>query len=532
MKFRFALGWQFALVLVLFVGSLGAMLFSSWTAFALPWQEERAREHVRDASRRMAEQAAEFADQLSEPHRPIPPHELNRRLHAIAERVLATAPGLEGGFYLQGDDPRGRFLGYAFPTGASPEAAPDFRPPPGDRPPPPPDQFGPDAPPEPPGGFRDDRPPGPPRERFGPDGQRGKHRPPPGPRDLPPREPPPREPPQKESRYILEQAKDSLTLPPGAPALVQVLDVDPSRVAIATEAVGTRRPAWLATWVITRITSPEQQRAQLHRYQVSAGLALGGIGLSAVLMGTLVHSLRRERRQREDLTEELRRSENLAALGRLLAGVAHEVRNPLAALRSTVQLWQRLPDRARTKESMDAVVHSVDRLNDLVNRLLYFARSGHDVRRLVDVNAMVRDAFELVRAQADAQKVTLDADLAAALPPVSGSVQALQQVVLNLAANALQAMPRGGSLHCQTRLFSADDEVELRVRDTGPGVPPDVRPRLFEPFFTTRAEGTGLGLALCAEIVHQHGGSIELVDGDGPGAEFVVRLPCETEDRA
>jgi signal transduction histidine kinase len=302
--------------------------------------------------------------------------------------------------------------------------------------------------------------------------------------------------------------------------------VDPSRVAIAAEPVGPRRPARLATWVMRRITSPEQQRAQLRRYQASAGLALGGIGLSAVLMGTLVHSLRRERRQREDLGEELRRNENLAALGRLLAGVAHEVRNPLAALRSTVQLWQRLPDRARTKESMDAVVHSVDRLNDLVNRLLYFARSGHDVRQPVDLNAIVRDAFELVRAQADAQKVTLDADLGTDLPPVSGSIQALQQVVLNLTANALQAMPGGGSLRCRTRLLTADDEVELRVQDTGPGVPAEVRPRLFEPFFTTRAEGTGLGLALCAEIVHQHGGSIELADGGGPGAEFVVRLPC------
>jgi signal transduction histidine kinase len=521
MRFRFALGWQFALVLVLFVGSLGAVLFSSWTAFALPWQEERARGQVRDASRRLAEQAAEFAEEISEPRRPLPPYQLDRRLRAIAERVLATTRGLEGGFYLQTDDTRGRFLGYAFPT--SPEPAPDSRPPspPGDRPPPPPDGFAPDMPPEPPGGFRDERPPGPPRERFGPDMPKGKHRPPPA-----PREPPPREPPPKESRYILEQAKDCLTLPPGTPALVQVLDVDPSRVAIATEPIGSRRPARLATWVMTRITSPEQQRAQLRRYQASAGLALGGIGLSAVLMGTLVHSLRRERRQREDLSEELRRSENLAALGRLLAGVAHEVRNPLAALRSTVQLWQRLPERARTKESMDAVVHSVDRLNDLVNRLLYFARSGHDARGPVDLNATVRDALELLRAQADAQKVTLSADLDADLPTISGSSQALQQVVLNLAANALQAMPAGGSLRCRTRWHAADDEAELRVRDTGPGVPPEARPRLFEPFFTTRAEGTGLGLALCAEIVHQHGGSIELVDGDGPGAEFLVLLPC------
>jgi signal transduction histidine kinase len=276
---------------------------------------------------------------------------------------------------------------------------------------------------------------------------------------------------------------------------------------------------------MARITGPEQQRDQLRRYQASAGLALGGIALSAVLMGNLARTIRRERQQQESLREELRRTENLASLGRLLAGVAHEVRNPLAAMRSTVQLWQRLPDRARTPESMDAVVKSVDRLNDLVSRLLYFARSGHDARRPVDLNALVRDVLELTRAQADGQKVTVGAELDPKLPTLAGSAQALQQVVLNLTANALQAMPAGGRLECLTRWLPAQGQAELRVRDTGPGVPAEARARLFEPFFTTRPEGTGLGLALCREIVRQHGGSIELAEGSGPGAEFVVRLP-------
>jgi signal transduction histidine kinase len=319
--------------------------------------------------------------------------------------------------------------------------------------------------------------------------------------------------------------RESLTQPVGSPPSVEVRDVDPSRVAIAADAVGDKRPARLAVWVMRRITSPEQQREQLRRYQVSAGVALGGIGLSAVLMGSLVRTLRRERQQRENLSEELRRAENLASLGRLLAGVAHEVRNPLAALRSTVQLWQRLPDRARTPESMDAVVRSVDRLNDLVSRLLYFARSGHDARQPVDLNSIVREAVELMRAQADGQQVTLHADLDPDLPPLAGSAQALQQVVLNLTANALQAMPDGGRLEFHTRWLAGEEVAELRVRDTGPGVTADARARLFEPFFTTRAEGTGLGLALCREIVRQHGGSIELADGKGPGAEFVIRLP-------
>jgi two-component system sensor histidine kinase HydH len=510
MRFRFGLGWQLALVLALFIGSLVAMLFSSWTAFGLPWHEEQERENVRNASQRMAKAAAELMKDLPPPDWPGPPREFNRQLRSLAEAVLADFPGLEGGFYLQDEAGRGQFLAYAFPTRQGPEPPPR-EPRPGRLPgEPPPRQPGPPP----------DEPPGePPPELRPPD----RSRPPPPP--FAPRDPRPNDPPRKESRYILEQVKDCLTLPPGAPASVQVRDIDPSRVAIAAEPVGESRPARLATWVMSRISSPEQQHDQLRRYQASAGLALCGIGLSVILMGNLVRTLRRERRHRENLSEELRRAEHLAGLGRLLAGVAHEVRNPLAALRSTVQLWQRLPDRARTPESMDAVVRSVDRLNDLVSRLLYFARSGHDARRPVDLNALVRDALELMRARADEQKVTLGADLDPNLPPLAASAQALQQVVLNLTANALQAMPAGGRLECQTRWLSVEGEVELRVRDTGPGVPAEARDRLFEPFFTTRAEGTGLGLALCREIVRQHGGRIDLAEGDGPGAEFVVRLP-------
>ncbi len=507
MPFRFGLGWHVALVVALFVGSLAAMLFSSWTAFGVPWHEERARDEVRQASRRLAEAAAENAGVFPpvddrpprEPERRF--REVDRRFHEIAQRALQDSPGVEGGFYLSTGD-GGVFLGYAYP---------------GRQGPPPPHESPPDPPPE--------RPEPPPDWRGPPP---GKHKGPPPPPDY--RDPLPRDPPPQERRFVLQQVQGSLGAPPGAPPPVQVLDVGPSRVAIAAEAVGDRRPARLAAWVMKRITGPEQQREQLHRYQASAGLALGGIALSLVLTANLVRTLRRERRQQESLREDLRRAENLAALGRLLAGVAHEVRNPLAAIRSTVQLWQRLPDRARTPASMEAVIGSVDRLNDLVSRLLYFARSGHDARAPVDVNALVRDALELVRAQADGQKVTLAAELDPHLPTIHGSAQALQQVLLNLAANALQAMPAGGRLTCVSHWLPEEGQVELRVKDTGPGVPASARDRLFEPFFTTRTEGTGLGLALCREIVRQHGGRIDLADS-GTGAEFVVRLPRGKPDR-
>jgi signal transduction histidine kinase len=332
-----------------------------------------------------------------------------------------------------------------------------------------------------------------------------------------------RDPPPKEAPSIRQQARESLALPASDPPLVEVRDIGPSRVGVATTAVGESRPARVAAWVMIRLTGPAEQRQQLQRYRVSTALALGGILLALGLTANLTRSLRRERARREQLGDELRKAEHLAALGRLLAGVAHEVRNPLAAIRSTVQLWRRLPEQTQTPASLDAVETAVDRINDLVGRLLHFARAGHDDRRAVDLNTVVSETLELSRAQAERQGVAVEADLAAGLPAISGSPQALRQVVLNLVANALQAMPTGGRLVCRTR--SRGGAVELAVADTGPGVTADARDRLFEPFFTTRPDGTGLGLAVCHEIVTQHGGRVELADSAAVGATFRVTLP-------
>ena len=219
------------------------------------------------------------------------------------------------------------------------------------------------------------------------------------------------------------------------------------------------------------------------------------------------------------------RAEHLAALGKLLAGVAHEVRNPLAGIRSTVQLWERLPDTARSPDSIHAVVQGVDRLNEIVSRLLYFSRMDNDERQPVSVNSVLTETLNLLEAQATSQAVIIERDLDTSLPTVCGSASALRQVFLNLATNALQAMPRGGRLHCCTSHEQQKRTVEVRFTDTGPGIPPDVRRHLFEPFFTTRPDGTGLGLALCREFVLQHGGRID-VEAGGSGATFRVILPA------
>ena len=452
--------WQAVVVAVLFLGSLAALLVNTFATLQLPERELRARNELGEAGRRMAERAASIVASMPAG----PPDELlrfDRQLHDVASEVLAEYPGVEGGFYLNAGG--GMFAGYAFPTST----------------------------------HKDDS---------------GSAR---------------REPPPLETPYIRLQAQESLASQT-EDSLVNVRDVGPSRVMFLTERVGHdpqagARPARIAAWVMFRLVDPEQLRSDVRHYQVSTGLAIGGLGLSLLLMLNIGRALRRQRLEQEALRGELRRSEHLAALGKLLAGVAHEIRNPLAGIRSTVQLWQRLPDKSQTPSSMEAVVQAVDRLNEIVTRLLYFSRSEGAERQTVQVNDLVTETFELLQTQAAAQGVSVDLDLEANLPLVRASPGALRQVFLNLATNSLQAMPTGGRLRCVTRCRKGDSPhlperpsgcsaqmgtvpfsaVEILLSDTGSGLSPEARAHLFEPFFTTRPEGTGLGLAICREIVLQ-----------------------------
>ncbi len=472
---------QAALVVLLSLASLALLVFNGARPLVLPSRERQARTTLREAGGRLSEEAIPVADDLVGDE-PPPFEETARRLRAVSEHALADCPGVEGGFYLAAD---GRFAGHAFPSEEPPSAEPESRV----------------------------------KQEPKPRGE-GK------PKDREPHQPPPprNEPPPKEAPVIRGLAQQSLGLAPGE-SLASVQDVGPSRVAFVALPVGDRRPAPLAAWVMFRVTRPEEAEARLPGYVASSALALVGIAVALLLTWNLAVSLRRQREEEGRLRDELRRNAHLAALGRLLAGVAHEVRNPLAAIRSTVQLWQRLPDAARTPATLEAVVAAVDRLNAIVTRLLYFSRADSTERRPVDVSGVFGEAIDLIAAQAAGQGVTLEREFAARLPPVNGSANALRQVALNLLTNALQAMPRGGRLRCVTQRGPRTDTAEVRVSDTGSGVSAEEQAHLFEPFFTTRPDGTGLGLALCREIIAAHGGEIHLDESARPGATFVVTLP-------
>ena len=222
--------------------------------------------------------------------------------------------------------------------------------------------------------------------------------------------------------------------------------------------------------------------------------------------------------------EELIRSEKLASLGRLSASIAHEVNNPLQAIRNCLEMAIEDAEagEAVDKEMLQVAEQHVRRISDTTTRLLSFARPGTEERREVDLVALIHDTLTLTRRQIERAGVTLETNLSP-LPPVIGNADQLRQVILNMVLNAIEAMPDGGTLRVSA--MSGEHRVIVAFADTGVGIAPEDRPRLFEPFFSTKRDGTGLGLSVSYGIIDAHGGSIEVETEPGKGSTFAINLP-------
>ena len=312
-----------------------------------------------------------------------------------------------------------------------------------------------------------------------------------------------------------------------SPRLV-VEDVPPDTVAIRAAPVLAGGKAVASAWALIPLVDPVFLDRPSVGYRVFAGLALAGIALSTALTLNLVRTVRRGAAERGRLQLEVRRNERLAALGTLLAGVAHEVRNPLAGIRSTAQLWQR--GLGIGAESLEGLVQEVDRLDEIVSSLLRFSRADATGLSPGDLNAVLAEAARLVTSPARAQgvRIDVDVDLDPNLPRVAMSPPSLLQLFRNLTTNAIQAMPGGGTIRLSTRHDPERLAVRATVEDGGPGLSAEAIGHLFEPFFTTKAEGTGLGLAIAREIALAHGGDLIAANRPGvSGASFTLTLPAD-----
>jgi PAS domain S-box-containing protein len=228
------------------------------------------------------------------------------------------------------------------------------------------------------------------------------------------------------------------------------------------------------------------------------------------------------------LTDQLIRADRLAAMGELTAGVAHEVRNPLGIIRASVQLMEESADnRVKVHDAAEVIKHEIDRLDRVIKSLLDFGRPSSPTMRLVDVRRVLEEVVLFTRKFADRSKVQIIEEYADDVHEITGDPEQLKQVFVNLISNAVQAMTEEGGILTVSTGFE-DEFVFVRFSDTGPGIPSEAIGKVFDPFFSTRDDGTGLGLTIVHRIVDEHGGHIEVTSDAGTGTAFTVHLPALT----
>ncbi len=246
----------------------------------------------------------------------------------------------------------------------------------------------------------------------------------------------------------------------------------------------------------------------------------------------------------EEKTNELKRAhdhvvhvEKMASIGKMAAVVAHEINNPLSGILTYAKLlkkWVQRVDaedsrRKEIQECLGLIESESRRCGDLVKNLLTFSRTSPINLEWTDANVIVDRCVRLVQHQLDLNGIALQLELSDDAPPLHCDAAQVEQVLLALVMNAIDAMPRGGNLLLRTRWLPQSRQVEMQVRDDGMGIPPDLLPRLFEPFLTTKetGKGVGLGLAISKSIVERHGGEIEVESQPGRGTTFYVFLPVD-----
>lgn len=223
--------------------------------------------------------------------------------------------------------------------------------------------------------------------------------------------------------------------------------------------------------------------------------------------------------------------EKLASIGRLAAGVAHEINNPMTTILTSAMLIQEDMEPGDSNyEELQTIVDETKRCSRIVKSLLDFARHSKPSITENSINAIVREGISLIKKQAKFNDISIEEILAGDMPAVYVDKDQIEQVVINLLQNAIEATPPGGRVTITTRNGSKKGTIEIMVRDTGKGIPKEDQRKIFEPFYTTKESGTGLGMAITVGHIHQHGGIINIESSPGHGSTFIVRLPIRKED--
>ncbi|HAN6738193.1 TPA: two-component system sensor histidine kinase ZraS, partial [Escherichia coli] len=248
--------------------------------------------------------------------------------------------------------------------------------------------------------------------------------------------------------------------------------------------------------------------------------------LATVLLASVLSFFwyRRYLRSRQLLQDEMKRKEKLVALGHLAAGVAHEIRNPLSSIKGLAKYFaERAPAGGEAHQLAQVMAKEADRLNRVVSELLELVKPTHLALQAVDLNTLINHSLQLVSQDANSREIQLRFTANDTLPEIQADPDRLTQVLLNLYLNAIQAIGQHGVISVTVSESGAG--VKISVTDSGKGIAADQLEAIFTPYFTTKAEGTGLGLAVVHNIVEQHGGTIQVASQEGKGSTFTLWLP-------
>src|SRR5258705_622189 len=274
------------------------------------------------------------------------------------------------------------------------------------------------------------------------------------------------------------------------------------------------------------------------RLVVLLGAVGGGLLLYVSLFAIMRRAARKIAEQQEHLLKmqaELAASQRMALVGEMAAAVAHGIGNPLSSIRAAAQVALLDAEGAdgsgqnsKMRENLQSIMQQVDRVQKRMQGLLNFAKPLEPRPSRVEVNSVLREVMETLCARFSDAKVTLDLDLDATSPSVSSDVDQLEQALMVLITNSLEATPKGGSVTIRTKSSDhngAGAVVQLSIEDTGEGIPAENRERVFEPFFTTKPHGTGIGLSLAKKFVERNGGTITIANGVNAGTKVEITLP-------
>ena len=290
--------------------------------------------------------------------------------------------------------------------------------------------------------------------------------------------------------------------------------------------------------MVTRPTKEIMKPWQSTRIQIIGFLAVSITVILIVILGTatyLINAMYDADRRRLFALHEMEYSNKMASIGRLAAGVAHEINNPLAIINEKAGLVKDLfkyseeyTNNPRLLDLIDSIIHSVDRCGTITKRLLSFARHGTVTVEEVDVGTIVLEVLGFLGKESEYLSITIDMEISDRVPRFYTDKGKLQQIILNLITNAFRAMSKGGNLRIHADMMN-DDFVVLRINDTGCGIPREEIEQVFEPFYSTKTSsgGTGLGLAITYTLIQELGGKIDLESEVNRGTTFIITLPIE-----